>query len=61
MFDFSNYLAKSKYYIDSNKLVAGKMKDETSGVTIKEFVGLNSKMYSFLVGDSREHKRTECE
>ena len=35
MFDFSNYSPKSKYFDDSNKLVASKMKDELSGVTIK--------------------------
>ena len=40
MFDFSSYSAKSKYYDDSNKLVDGKIKDESGGVTIKEFVGL---------------------
>ena len=34
MFDFSNYSTKSKYYDDSNKLVIGKMKDETGGVPI---------------------------
>ena len=38
MFDFSNFSAKSKYYDDSNKLMAGKMKDETAGAAIKEFV-----------------------
>ena len=27
MFDFSNYLSKSKYYDNSNKLMVGKMKD----------------------------------
>ena len=57
MFDFSNYSTKSKYYDDSNKLVVGKMKDETAGVAIKEFVGLKSKMYSFLVDYSSEHKK----
>ena len=57
MFDFSNYSAKSKCYDDSNKLVVGKMKDETAGVAIKEFVGLKPKMYSFLVDDSSEHKK----
>ena len=36
-FDFSNY--NSKYYNNSNKLVVGKMKDETAGVAIEEFVG----------------------
>ena len=39
MFDFSNYSTKPKYYDNSNKLVVGKMKDETGGVAIKEFVG----------------------
>ena len=35
------YSAKSKSYDDSNKLVVGKVKDETTGVAIiKEFVGL---------------------
>ena len=32
MFDFSNCSGKSKYFDDSNKLVVGKMKDETGGV-----------------------------
>ena len=54
MFDFSNYLTKSKYYDNSNKLVIGKMKDETIGGAIEEFVGLKPKMYSFLV-DNSEH------
>ena len=47
MFDFSNYSAKSKHCDDSNKLVIGKMQDETAGVAIKEFVGLKPKMHSF--------------
>ena len=56
MFDVSNYFTKSKYYDDSNKLVIWKMKDETGGVAIEEFVGLKPKMYSFLVGND-EHKK----
>ena len=55
MFDFSNYLTKSKYYDDSNKLVVGKMKDWTASFLIKKFVVLKCKMYSFLVDDSSEH------
>ena len=58
MFDFSNYLSKSKYYYNSNKLVIGKIKDETRGVTIEEFVGLKPKMYSFLL-DKSEHKKAK--
>ena len=54
MFDFSNYSTKSKYYHNSNKLVIGKIKDETGGVAIEEFVGLKPKIYSVLV-DNREH------
>ena len=45
LFDFSNYWTKSKYNDDSNKLVTGKMKDETGGVAIEEFLGLKAKMY----------------
>ena len=58
MFDFSNYSTKSKYYDDSNKLVIGKMKDETRRVVIEEFVGLKPSMYSFLV-DSNEHTKSK--
>ena len=39
MFDFSNCSTKSKYYDNLNKLVVGKMNDETASVAIKEFVG----------------------
>ena len=46
MFDFSNYVTKSKYYNDSNKLVIGKMKDKTAGVVMEEFLRLKPKMYS---------------
>ena len=59
VFDFSNYSTKSKYYNDLNKLVVGKMKNETGGVTIKEFVGLQPKMYSFLVDDNSKHKKAK--
>ena len=46
MFDFSNYLTKSKYNNNSKKLIIGKMKDETGGVAIEEFVELKPKLYS---------------
>ena len=55
MFDFSSYSAKSKFYDDSNKLVVSKMKNETIGASIKEFVGLKPKMCSLLVDNSSEH------
>ena len=58
MFDFSHYSTKSKNYHNSNKSVIGKMKDETGGVAIEEFVGLKYRMYSFLVANN-EHKKTK--
>ena len=59
IFDFSNYSAESKGYNDSNKLVISKMKDETAGVMIEEFVGLKPKIYSFLVDENSEHKKAK--
>ena len=59
IFNFSNYSNKSKYYDNSNKLVVGKMQDETAGAAIIEFVGLKSKMYSNLVDDNSEHKKAK--
>ena len=59
MFDFRNYSCKSKCYNDSNKLVINKMKDETAGVAIEEFVVLKPKMCSFLVDDNSEHKKAK--
>ena len=38
IFDFTSYATKSKYSDNSKKLVVGKMKDETAGVAIEEFV-----------------------
>ena len=50
MFDFSNYSPKSKYYDNSNNLVVGTMKDETSAAAIEEFVGLNKAKHLFVFG-----------
>ena len=57
MFDFSNYSRKSKNYDNLNKLVIGKMKDETGCVATEEFIGLKPKMYSFLVDGNSVHKK----
>ena len=57
MLDFSKYSTKPKYYENSKKLVIGKMKDETGGVEIQEFVGLKPKMYSVLVDGNSEYKK----
>ena len=50
MSDSSNYSTKSKYNDNSNKLVVGKMKDETVGVGIEESVGLNESQRCILFG-----------
>jgi hypothetical protein len=47
-FDNSDYPKDSPYYFDKNKKVTGKFKDEAAVVTIVEFVGLRSKMYSYV-------------
>ena len=47
-FDNSDYPESSPYYDKANKKVIGKFKDEAAGVPICEFVGLRSKMYSYI-------------
>ena len=56
MFDNSDYDKDLKYYFDNNKKVIGKMKDETAGVPITEFVGLRSKMYSYMKDNQKGGK-----
>ena len=46
-YDFSNYPANHPLFGEENKMVLGKMKDESSGLIITEFVGLRPKMYSY--------------
>ena len=54
MFDFSNDSTKSKYYDYSNKLVIGKMNDETGCVVTGEFVGLKTEIYSTIVSIKKQ-------
>ena len=39
--------------------MVGKIKDETAGVAIEEFVGLKPKIYSYLVDGNSEHKKAK--
>ena len=48
-FDFSNYPTSHALYSSKNKRVPGLFKDEAGGKHITEFVGLRSKMYSFIL------------
>ena len=54
MFDFSDYPRVHLLFNNNNKKVLGKMKDETAGVPITEFVGLRSKMYSLRIGSTEK-------
>lgn len=56
LFDFSAYPRNHSLYDATNKKIIGKMKDETESVPVKEFVGLRSKMYSMVHGNTE--KRT---
>ena len=47
-FDNSDYPESSPYFDKTNKKVIGKFKDEACGIPITEFVGLRSKMYSYI-------------
>ena len=47
-FDNSEYPENPPYSYKSNKKVIGKFKDEVSEIPINEFIGLRSKMYSYL-------------
>ena len=53
-FDFSSYSKDSKIFDETNEKVIGKMKDESGGVIVSEFVGLKLKMYSMKKIDGEE-------
>ena len=55
-FDNSGYSNDSPYFDKTNKKVIGKFKDETGGVPIVEFVGLRSKMYSYIKDNNKGGK-----
>ena len=54
LFDLSSYPKDSKIFDETNKKVIGKMKDESEGKVIEEFVGLESKMHSMKNIDGKE-------
>ena len=57
LFDFNDYPLHSKLFDPPNKKVIAKMKDEFR--IISEFVRLNSEMYSLIVVDGEEVKKTK--
>ena len=55
-FDNSDYPQDSPYFDKTNKKVIGKFKDEAAGIPITEFVGLRSKMYSYIKDNDKGGK-----
>ena len=55
-FDNSDYPENSPYFNITNKKIIGKFKDEAAGVPIIEFVGLRSKMYSYMKDNDKDVK-----
>ena len=56
MFDNSDYPENSPYYCNTKKKIIGKFKDEACGIPITEFVGLKSKMYSYVKDNEKGGK-----
>ena len=56
MFDNSDYPESSPYYCNVNKKIIGKFKDEACGIPITEFIGLKSKMYSYVKDNEKGGK-----
>ena len=55
-FDNSDYPEYSPFYYKTNKKVIGKFKDESAGIPIIEFIGLRSKMYSYIKDNQKGGK-----
>ena len=54
--DNSDYSESSAYFDKTDKKVIGKLYDEATGVPINEFIGLRSKMYSYIKDNQKGGK-----
>ena len=55
-FDNSDYPENSQFHDKTNKKVLGKFKDESNFIPIREFIGLRSKMYSYIKDNNQVGK-----
>ena len=55
-YDFSDYAKNGPFYDASNKKVPRKFKDECGGLLVGSFIGLRSKMYSYLMDNGKNNK-----
>ena len=55
-FDNSEYPESSPYYDKTNKKIIGKFKDEASCIPITEFIGLRSKMCSYIKDNNKQER-----
>ena len=58
-FDTSNYEVNRPLPTGKNKKVIGLMKGELGGKTMREFVALRPKTYSYLTDDCEEDKKAK--
>ena len=58
-FDNSDYPESSPYFDKTNKKVIGKFKDEATSIPIIEFIGLRSKMYTYLKDNNQVDKKAK--
>ena len=56
LFDDSDYRKDSQFFNITNKKVIEKFKDEAASMPIREFVGLRSKMYSYVKDNGKNEK-----
>ena len=56
IFDNSDYPQDSQFFDSTNKKVIGKFKDKAAGMPIVEFIGLRSKMYSYVKDNGKNEK-----
>ena len=55
-FDNIDYPKDSQFFDPTNEKVIGKFKDEAAGMPILDFIGLKSKMYSYIKDNGRNEK-----